>query len=572
MGAAVSTRRRRLGWGCAGTGLVLVAVACSSGSAAHPSSKAAASASAPLTSNAPRLASAPAATLTPQHAVGTVTQTLVDTSRPTPPHLGVAGLPSRTLPTTIWYPAEGTPGSAPVAGARPDRADGPYRLIVFAHGLAATPQFYETLLSRWAAAGFVVAGPLFPLTHAGTLGGLDQDDQVNQPADVRFIITSMLAAGAGTTSPLGGMLSPSEIGVSGQSDGAVTVLAFLNSCCTDARVKAVEVISGDPEAYPNGEYRTRGNPATLIAHRTLDPLLPYNQMVSFFNMLTGPKAFLSMVGADHTDYLTPGKWFDSVLLSTVDFWRTYLQGSQAAAGQLPDDGQPGATVMFSAPAPGASLAAPLLPEPKTDRHASLSASTNLSNGQTITVSWSGYLPGKIVNVVECSSSSETGCDVAAGRIPCPTAAAQARSRSRSSKAVSETASATPPIHARWSSMTPGSRIPRPPSGWRSRSEARSPRLGRSLRRRPGRPGAGLVALEGHGVRGRPPRGGLRRAPVDRRTTDSRGAAPPPLPAARAGCGAPRRRRPPTTDEIERSRPKAAPPSAAATRLRCQPNG
>jgi hypothetical protein len=142
-------------------------------------------------------------------------------------------------------------------------------------------------------------------------------------------------------------------------------------------------------------------------------------MASFFNGLTGPKAFLSMVGADHTDYLTPGKWFDSFLLTTIDFWRAYLQGSQAAAEQLPHDGQPGATVMFSAPAPGASLAAPLLPEPHTDRHASLSASTNLSNGRTVTVSWSGYLPGKVVNVVECSSTSETGCDVAAGRILVP---------------------------------------------------------------------------------------------------------------------------------------------------------
>ena len=72
--------------------------------------------------------------------------------------------------------------------------------------------------------------------------------------------------------------------------------------------------------------------------------------------------------------------------------------------------------MFSSPAPGSALAAPLLPEPKTDRHASLSVSTNLTGGQTITVSWSGYLPGKVVNVVECSSTSETGCDVAAGRI------------------------------------------------------------------------------------------------------------------------------------------------------------
>jgi Neocarzinostatin family len=193
----------------------------------------------------------------------------------------------------------------------------------------------------------------------------------------------------------------------------------LNTCCTDARVKAVEVISGDPEAYPNGKYRTSGNPATLIAHGTLDPLLPFNQMASFYNTLSGPKAFLSMVGADHTSYLTPGKWFNSFLLSTVDFWRTYLQRSPAAAKQLPHDGQTGRTVLYSTPSPTVSAKVPLLPEAKTNRRASLSASTDLTNGRTITVSWSGYLTGKVVNVVECSSNAESGCDVAAGHVLIP---------------------------------------------------------------------------------------------------------------------------------------------------------
>jgi dienelactone hydrolase len=400
------------GLACVTALLAITLAACSSSSGAHASN--------PSTpTSAPSKSNVPAATLTPQHAVGVMSETFVDTSRPTPAHLGVPGSPSRTLKTTIWYPAPGTPSSTPIANAAADRTGGPYPLVVFAHGLSGTPQFYTALLTRWAAAGFVVAAPLFPLTHAGTPGGLDQDDQANQPADVRFVITSMLAMNTAKAGALTGVMSPTEIGVSGQSDGAVTVLAFLNTCCTDPRVKAVEVISGDPEAYPNGKYRTSGNPATLIAHGTLDPLLPFNQMVAFYNSLAGPKAFLNMVGADHTDYLTPGKWFNSFLLSTVDFWRRYLQRSPAAAEQLPHDGQAGRTVMYSAPSSTESAQVPLLPEPKTDRHASLSASTNLANGQTITVSWNGYLAGKVVNVVECSSNAESGCDVAAGHVLIP---------------------------------------------------------------------------------------------------------------------------------------------------------
>jgi len=406
--------------GC-GALLALLACACSSSSHAQSSSGVTSSSSAASSAPSPSASGAPAASAIAPHAVGVLAETFVDDSRPTPAHLGVPGLPNRALVTTVWYPADGTHGTSPVPGATGDRAGGPYPLIVFAHGLGGNPQFYEAVLSRWAAAGYVVAAPLFPLTHAGTPGGLDQDDVFNQPGDMRFVITSMLAAAAASTGPLSGLISPSEIGVSGQSDGAITALAFLNSCCADARVKAVEVISGDPETLPNGQYRYSGNPPTLIAHGTLDPLLPYNQMVSFFNMLTGPKAFLSMVGADHTDYLTAGKWFDSFLRTTIDFWQAHLLGSQAAAQELPNDGQPGVTVVYSAPALGSSLAAPLLPEPKTDRRATLSASTELTNGEVVTVSWSGYLPGKVVNVVECSSTNPTGCDVAAGRVLVPDA-------------------------------------------------------------------------------------------------------------------------------------------------------
>jgi len=355
-----------------------------------------------------------------RHAVGVVTEMFVDHSRSTPAHGGFPALPFRTLVTSVWYPAIGTPGTTPVSGADPDRTGAPYPLIVFAHGLGATPQDYQALLSRWAAAGFVVAAPLFSLTHTGTPGGLDQDDQVHQPGDVRFVIDSMLQSGAQGTGPLAHLVSSTEIGVAGHSDGAVTTLAFLNTCCFDPRVKAAEMLAGDPEIYPGGHYLLRGGPPTLIAHGTLDPLLPYNQMVSFYNRMKGPKAFLSLTGADHTDWLFPaGTWFDSTARTTTDFFLAHLRGSHAAMLRLPHDGQSGVSTVSSAPAPGLSASVPLLPQPRTDRHASLAVAKHLSNGQVVTVRWSGYLPGKVVNVVECSSSSQAACAITAGQILVP---------------------------------------------------------------------------------------------------------------------------------------------------------
>ncbi|MGI8491752.1 MAG: chlorophyllase/cutinase-like alpha/beta fold protein, partial [Acidimicrobiales bacterium] len=127
---------------------------------------------------------------------------LVDDSRPT-----VSGgrqvAASRTLTTLVWRPA--------VAGRWP--------LVVFAHGFQVGPTPYLALLSSWAAAGFVVAAPEFPLTDATVAGAnLDESDIDNQPADVRFVISRLVGSG----SPLPGVIDPSEVALAGHSDGAET--------------------------------------------------------------------------------------------------------------------------------------------------------------------------------------------------------------------------------------------------------------------------------------------------------------------------------------------------------------
>ncbi len=96
-------------------------------------------------------------------AVGVRTETYVDPSRPTAAVDGYPGASDRTLPVTVWFPATGDPASPPTADAAPDRRGGPYPLVLFSHGYAVTPDVYEELLARWAAAGYVVAAPTYPL-------------------------------------------------------------------------------------------------------------------------------------------------------------------------------------------------------------------------------------------------------------------------------------------------------------------------------------------------------------------------------------------------------------------------
>ena len=354
--------------------------------------------------------------------VGATVETFVDQSRSTPAHDGESGLPSRTLVTSIWYPAAGPPTASPKANAAPDTVNGPYPLIVFSHGLGTLPRDYKSLFSTWAAAGFVVAAPKFPLTSFGTPGGVDTADVYNQPGDVSFVISVMLLASAAHSGPLSGMISPNEVGVAGHSEGAITTLGFFNTCCRDPRVKAAAVFSGDPEAYPGGHYVFDGQPPMLVVHGTKDGFLPYGQMVSVFNQQKGPKVLLSLLGANHGNWISPrSKWFPSVARTSTDFFRRYLDGSEQAGARIVHDAQPGVAAVHYAPRPGQSLSVTPPPTPRTHRHAYLKPSKGLASGQTVTVRWTGYLPGNVVNVVECSGDNETDCDIAAGRILLPDA-------------------------------------------------------------------------------------------------------------------------------------------------------
>src|SRR5437879_2887764 len=137
---------------------------------------------------------APAATT----GVGTAVLPLVDHSRPTVSH-GRLVAPSRSLTTQVWYPKG-------LSGPRP--------LVVFAHGFQVGLDPYRRACNAWAERGFVVAAPMFPLTDQAVAGkDLDEADIGNQPADVRFVITQLLAATQSSGTPVSGLIDPARIAV-----------------------------------------------------------------------------------------------------------------------------------------------------------------------------------------------------------------------------------------------------------------------------------------------------------------------------------------------------------------------
>jgi dienelactone hydrolase len=361
-----------------------------------------------------------AASMSPKYAVGIANDTFVDSQRSTPAWNGNPQLPTRTLVTTILYPAIGPTGGAPTQGATPEKAAGPYPLIVFAHGLGGTPQGYMNVLAAWASQGFVVAAPLFPLSNGNVAGGPDAGDVVNQPKDMSFVINAVLADSHSASGVLSGLVDPDEIGAAGHSNGAVTTLGLVaNTCCDDSDVKAAVVMAGTTEGFPPGHYDFSKAPPMLLVHGTADQLIPYRSAPLIYNQARGPKGLLTLVGGSHdaAGGQDP-RSASTVIRTTTDFFEAYLSGNRQAKSDLATDGRSPTTRIVLDLTPNSRGTEVVVPAvPVVHLRASVSPNHNLSSGEAVTVQWSGYTAGKVINILECShvdisTGSSAGCTFA----------------------------------------------------------------------------------------------------------------------------------------------------------------
>ena len=258
-------------------------------------------------------------------AVKVKTLTIVDASRSTPARGSQPALPARTLPTWVWMPTTG----------------GPWPLIVFAHGYNVNPMTYRTLLSAWAAAGYVVAAPEFPISGSdGNLSGpAREDDGSNQPGDLSTVITHLLADPAYAPS-----IDATRIGVAGHSDGGETAAAMaLNSAYHDPRVSAFEVLSGALAGVNGGTWGPSNAGALLAMSGDQDDNYRYARQVA--EVARNPKGFVAILGGGHLPpYIEDSDQGRRVRSVTVDFWNRWLRGDGFAGIWLSSDGnQPGVT-------------------------------------------------------------------------------------------------------------------------------------------------------------------------------------------------------------------------------------
>ncbi len=261
--------------------------------------------------------------------VGWTLLNLTDPSRPTAFKLG------RHLPTYVFYPAQG-----PGGGAETPRAPGlgqAWPIVIFAGGYNTTLADYHDVVHHLAQAGFVVAMPFFPLATAG--GPLNENDLVNEPGDITYVLNQVIAAGSGP-GVLHGMVDGSHVALIGHSDGGEAVLgaAYLPGQ-VDGRASVV--VAGAAAGVLLGN---QGSSAVahdvLVIQGTADTINPASYGTRLFATSGSPKAYLLLLNAPHLEpWSVANQWHGIVETVIVDWLDAYIPGlySGSASSRLAHD-------------------------------------------------------------------------------------------------------------------------------------------------------------------------------------------------------------------------------------------
>jgi dienelactone hydrolase len=264
----------------------------------------------------------------PKPAFTSWTETFVDTSRPTAAGAATPAAPDRRLVTTIYRP----------------KGTGPFPTIVFAHGSNGHPDKFTQLLGAWAAAGYVVAAPAFPLTNSTVPeNSKNISDVVNQPADVSFVLTQLLRENRDRKGRLHRAIDRRHLGAAGLSlGGATTYGVVFDDCCRDRRFTAAMVLDGIrlPMSTSTGDQlRLDGHVPLLIAHSDTDPTLPYSTARAAYDAAMPPVWLVTLHGASHaTQWENDPTPYDAIAEHlTTDFWDATLRGEKSAFARLQRD-------------------------------------------------------------------------------------------------------------------------------------------------------------------------------------------------------------------------------------------
>jgi predicted dienelactone hydrolase len=181
----------------------------------------------------------------------------------------------------------------------------------------------------------VVAAPYFPLTNEDA-SVVDRSDLTNQPQDLRFVISRLLAVRSG---PLAGLIDGTRIALGGHSDGVDSALAVAYSQRRDRRIRAALGFSGaEIAAFTGFSGAVRGIPL-LAVQGTADSVNGPGGTYSYFDAAPRPKYLLNLLGAEHTSpYHDAEPYLSIVERVSTAFLDRYVKGDRAALRSAIDSG------------------------------------------------------------------------------------------------------------------------------------------------------------------------------------------------------------------------------------------
>ena len=221
------------------------------------------------------------------HKTCEVDLTFTDATRPTASNDSFPGAATRTLNSTLWFPCNDTE---------------PHPLVVYSHGFMSNRHGGEYMSRNLASHGYVVIAADYPLSYRGAPGGPQAADVVNQPADVSFLIDSVIALDP-QQRPFQGGIDPTRIGVMGISLGGLTsTLVAYHPRLRDPRIHAAVSIAGPANMFTPAFFQSAQLPFLMIAG-TVDAIVDYQSNAAPIPDRVADGALLTIAGGAHTSFV-----------------------------------------------------------------------------------------------------------------------------------------------------------------------------------------------------------------------------------------------------------------------------
>jgi len=152
-----------------------------------------------------------------------------------------------------------------------------------------------------AAHGYIVASPDFPLSHLGSPGGTRLAAVVEQPADVSFIIDSMLARSVDDENLFSNAIDVNAIGMTGHSLGGLTTLLAVFGPLREGRIDAALPLS-PPACFLSDAVVGETKLPLMVLGGSQDLIVNPASIRQAYDHARAPRIYGDLVGGNHLGF------------------------------------------------------------------------------------------------------------------------------------------------------------------------------------------------------------------------------------------------------------------------------